>query len=827
MVRKRRALLALAAAAFVAAGGSPALAAPIAVEFDYLDGVADRVAVVGDWNGWAAEAQTMRREGLDRWRLETSLEPGRYEYAFLVDGRTLPDPRNPRIRPAGDRSVLLLRGADDVPRNFSRRLVRHLFEVPDRGNRAAAVAGEFNRWNPAANPLRLDPGDRTWRGVYGVAPVPSDLNFVVDGVWRTPDLDDDPARYFVRPEDPSRFRWTTGYVAGPIEVWGDTVEVRARLLPPADTPAASAARWRVRALRNDEPVEAAYDDSTGIVRITVRGLAPGPNVVEVGADSDGIRAVPAFFDILRPAADEAAAGAAVVDREVAFTLSVAAIPGAKPSRAAVAGSFNAWSAAADPMRYEEGAWRATLRLAPGAHEYKFVLDGDRWISDPANPLQVGPYGNSLLQVADSSGNVPRGNEVPKSRIARDAILYQVMVPRFADSDDDGVGDLRGLADRIPYIADLGVNWIYLLPVFRGPSRHGYHTTDYRSIDPALGTFEDFRRVVETAHAHGVRVMLDYVFHHSSADHPVFRRAFADAASPWRAWHRWKGADEWEGFGGGRTAMPGWNFRNAAVRRYAIDVARFWQDQGVDGFRCDVAHSVPDDFWREWATALKRRDPDVLLFPEFDEPYFDLYYDDVLIKVFDVARGADVALLGGALTAEGAEGRIPVRYLDYHDRDRARTLAGGDTEAVMLGVALLLTSPGVPMLYYGEEFGMEGSMDRNTNREMMDWDFGDRLLAERYRRLLRLRRDHAALRGGTARRLRTDDPRVFAFERRDGAERLVVALRFGAGPATTRIDVGEGARAAESLLEAHPEAAVEGGRLRIDLRRNEAAVVRIP
>jgi glycosidase len=771
----------------------------------------------------------MMRSGESTWTAAVEIEPGAHDYMFLIDGRAwIPDPRNPRIRPGNHHSRLILRSRDDVPINFTLRLVPYAAEFPARSQGQPSVAGEFTRWQANLAPLEFDSARGTWRGTFGAPVCGSDLNLVDGTSWSSLDLDGDPRRFFFRPGDPGRFSLSTGFRQWPIVTQNANIPLSARLLAPTDSPELPMAGFRATALLNNAPLPVEFDLATGLVVFQAGPLRPGLNSIIVEARNGPRRAEPAVFHVIREPFDNAPSASPralpAAWRQVAFSLAERDMSGfSSPTSVAVAGSFNNWNLQGLMLRRDQNrVWRAEVALPPGQHEYKFVIDGGEWMADPLNPRTVGPYGNSLRVV---EGDATAGNAHVSAR-ARDAILYQVMTPRFADSDGDGIGDLTGLISRIDYIRDLGVNWIYLLPIFESPSQHGYHTTDYGLIDRDYGSFADFSALLEVAHQSGIRVMLDYVINHSSADHPFFRLAYSDPASPFRSWYRFQGAGGWEGFGGNNNSMPRWNFDHAPMRRYAIDVAQYWQSLGVDGFRCDVAHAVPDDFWLEWSTALKKRDPDVLLFPEFDEPYFDLYYDFSAMKIFEAVATQDPRPLDALMATEDAMGKIPVRFLDYHDKDRALTLAGGDRGALLLGAALLLTAPGVPMLYYGQELGMEGLMDDNTNREMMDWECGDYVLRDAYRRLIRLRRDHEALRRGDMRRLEVSGAKTFAFARATSREEIAVILNLERQARQVTVDLsGVSARTVpQSLLGDHPEMHLDGGGLRLRLAPLSAAIL---
>jgi alpha-glucosidase len=204
-----------------------------------------------------------------------------------------------------------------------------------------------------------------------------------------------------------------------------------------------------------------------------------------------------------------------------------------------------------------------------------------------------------------------------------AVIYQIYPRSFCDSDGDGVGDLRGIARRLAHLVDLGVNAVWLSPIFRSPmADFGYDICDYRDIDPLFGTLADFDALLEAAHASDLKVILDLVPNHTSDQHPWFRESRSSRGNPKRDWYIWRDPapdggppNNWlSEFGGSAwqfdaatgqyyyhaflAAQPDLNWRNGDVRAAMYDVMRFWLRRGVDGFRVDVIwHLVKDDQFR--------------------------------------------------------------------------------------------------------------------------------------------------------------------------------------------------------------------------------------
>jgi alpha-amylase len=338
-----------------------------------------------------------------------------------------------------------------------------------------------------------------------------------------------------------------------------------------------------------------------------------------------------------------------------------------------------------------------------------------------------------------------------------AVLYEIFVRSFADSNGDGIGDLDGITTKLDYLRSLGVTAVWLTPIFASPSYHGYDTTDYDTINPDFGTTQDLQELVDAAHAKGIKVILDFVASHTSNLFPYFEDAYGNPASPYSDWYVWKDPAHriYQSFANIPT-LPSVNHLNPDVNRFYVDVAKRWMDldgdgdytDGVDGFRCDYALGSPHAFWKQLRAELKPLNPDVLLLGEVwqsSPSALAPYYDDQFDALFDFPvylslqgdpqASGDGVLNGGFLSAltntiRGEQGQfppegIPVRFAGNHDTDRISTEEQGDRGRERLAAAIVATMDGTPQLYYGEEIGMTGHKGAGPiydeyRREPMEW-----------------------------------------------------------------------------------------------------------
>jgi alpha-glucosidase len=332
-------------------------------------------------------------------------------------------------------------------------------------------------------------------------------------------------------------------------------------------------------------------------------------------------------------------------------------------------------------------------------------------------------------------------------------IYEIYPRSFQDSDGDGVGDLRGITARLPYVRGLGVDAIWLTPIYPSPQADfGYDITDHTAIDPQYGTLEDFDALVVRAHALGLKVLLDYVPNHTSDQHPWFAENpdwyyWRDEPNNWRAVF---GGSAWEAVGDRHylhtylREQPDLNWRNPAVREAMLDVLRFWLDRGVDGFRVDALRQLlKDPDWRdnppnpdwdgvnEYDSLLPVHTTDLDELQELVAAIRQAIGDKLMVAEVYVAierlvryygengRGAQLPfnfhLISTPWDAE-AIAELVERYeaalppaawpnwvLGNHDRPRIAGRVGPAQARV--AAMLLLTLRGTPTLYYGDEIGM--------------------------------------------------------------------------------------------------------------------------
>jgi cyclomaltodextrinase len=418
---------------------------------------------------------------------------------------------------------------------------------------------------------------------------------------------------------------------------------------------------------------------------------------------------------------------------------------------------------------------------------------------------------------------------------KNAVFYQIFPDRFASSaqvvkpgnlepweappTQQGFkgGDLLGVLEHLDYLEDLGINAIYFNPIFQSASNHRYHTHDYYRVDPLLGGDKTLRHLLDAAHARGIRIVLDGVFNHASRGFFQFNHILeVGAKSPYIDWFDVKGfpLNAYEGISNYRCwvnlpALPEFNTRNPQVCEFIFNVARYWIEQGIDGWRLDVPFCIDDDgFWQEFRQVVKSANPEAYIVGEvpweakrwlqgdqfdavmnyqFTMPCLGFFAGDTLDQ--DMARGMmgipGLPVLDAPAFARRAEELLSLypqenvlaqlNLLDSHDMPRFLSLARGDKTALKLATLFQMTYPGAPCIYYGDEIGMAGGPDPDCRRSF-PWDekrWAKDILAY-IKQCIALRKTHPALMTGKFTSLYAAEGAI-AYSRQKGNEQLIVVL----------------------------------------------------
>lgn len=402
----------------------------------------------------------------------------------------------------------------------------------------------------------------------------------------------------------------------------------------------------------------------------------------------------------------------------------------------------------------------------------------------------------------------------------EAIIYQIFPDRFHPGsgrdwhpaerlDEIFGGTLRGIIENLDYIAGLGFNCIWLNPFFPDKSHHGYHATDYFSVNPRLGTEADLRELLDLAHGKGMRLILDFVANHWGSGHETFQQALQDKNSPYYDWYHWiEWPHDYHTFFG-VMELPKVNVANQGVRNHLFEAARYWADFGFDGYRLDYALGPSHDFWTEFYAAVKRHKPEAWLFgeavstPTIISSYqgrFDGCLDFILLQALrdTFAFGSmNVGQFDAFLRQH--EQFFPeefglLGFLDNHDMNRFLWLTQGDVRKLKLAALCQFTLKGAPVVYYGTEVGLsqlrdavypDGRHVMEESRLPMLWgEEQNTELREYYRWLVHFRRKHAVLWQGARETVHVDAAaQTYAYVRTNEAETILVAFNLSEEPRT--------------------------------------------
>jgi glycosidase len=322
------------------------------------------------------------------------------------------------------------------------------------------------------------------------------------------------------------------------------------------------------------------------------------------------------------------------------------------------------------------------------------------------------------------------------------VYYQVFVRSFADSNGDGVGDLNGLIDNLDYIESLGATALWLLPINPSPAYHGYSVTDYYDIDSEYGTLTDFQNLIDAAAEKNIKIVIDLVINHTSDQHPWFVSARSSVSSPYRNYYIWINNNAYESFVGG---MKDLNFNNEAVIQEVKDIMDFYLEMGVHGFRIDAAKHLLEGnsalfdnaiLMNTFKRHIKTNYPNSFIVSEVFEYAYQVLSDYFIgaDSVFNFYAAANIwDKVGNGNSRSLFVSNLEKAYNSYriinpdfvdspfignHDLDRIASMTGfnsyNSNEKLRLATTVLLTLPGSPFIYYGDEIGMKGVRYEGSN-----------------------------------------------------------------------------------------------------------------
>lgn len=426
---------------------------------------------------------------------------------------------------------------------------------------------------------------------------------------------------------------------------------------------------------------------------------------------------------------------------------------------------------------------------------------------------------------------------------QDTVFYQIFPERFCNGDafNDPEktdpwgsmptrenfmgGDLKGITQKLGYLQDLGINAVYLNPIFQAPSNHKYDTVDYFKIDPHFGTPDDFKIFVQECHSRGIRVILDGVFNHCGYYSDQFQDVLRNGENAkYKDWFYTDGFPvdtetlNYECVGYYKW-MPKLRLSNPRVRDFVLEIACYWlKEAGIDGWRLDVADEVDFTFWQEFRKAVRSVSPQCFILAETWKENRDMLRGDQMDSVMNyVFRDAVVDFFARRSISSGEfDARInrilgvyakPVCHalfnlIGSHDTARFLTLCGNDRRKLKAAAAFQFCFTGIPVIYYGDEIGLDGENDPGC-RKAMEWDRTkqDRELYEWFRGLVEVRKSRLSLRSGEfgCNYCRADS-QVYAFFRETEEERVYVVINNSESASNVELPLKEPFQVGENLKE---------------------------
>ena len=400
---------------------------------------------------------------------------------------------------------------------------------------------------------------------------------------------------------------------------------------------------------------------------------------------------------------------------------------------------------------------------------------------------------------------------------QESVVYQIFVERFCDGDksidpEDALewgsevtatskfgGDIQGIIDKLDYLENLGVNLIYLTPIFKSSSNHKYNTCDYYTIEPQFGTLEKAKELVNKCHERKIKIVFDAVFNHSGSDFFAFKDVLKNQQKS--RYKNWYFIDSYPvdtskcnyyTFADDISTMPKFNTSNEEVKEYLLNVGSYWIDEiGIDGWRLDVCDEVDHCFWRDFKKKIKQKKDDAILIGEIMHEASSFLKGDQLDSIMNYPfKGAMIDFFGKrSINAEQFDDILAknrVIYMDdinkqlwnligSHDTSRFLTECDQKIERMKLAIVFQFTYIGVPYIYYGDEVGLSGG-EEPQSRKCMIWNYEKQNfeLLELYKKMIRIRKENKTLIYGDYKTIYCKD-NVIAFVRKDKKSTMLIVI----------------------------------------------------
>ena len=400
---------------------------------------------------------------------------------------------------------------------------------------------------------------------------------------------------------------------------------------------------------------------------------------------------------------------------------------------------------------------------------------------------------------------------------QESVVYQIFVERFCDGDksidpEDALewgsevtatskfgGDIQGIIDKLDYLENLGVNLIYLTPIFKSSSNHKYNTCDYYKIEPQFGTLEKAKELVNKCHERKIKIVFDAVFNHSGSDFFAFKDVLKNQQKS--RYKNWYFIDNYPvdtskcnyyTFADDISTMPKFNTSNKEVKEYLLNVGSYWIDEiGIDGWRLDVCDEVDHCFWRDFKKKIKQKKDDAVLIGEIMHEASSFLKGDQLDSIMNYPfKGAMIDFFGKrSINAEQFDDILAknrVIYMDdinkqlwnligSHDTSRFLTECNQKIERMKLAIVFQFTYIGVPYIYYGDEVGLSGG-EEPQSRKCMIWNYEKQNseLLELYKKMIRIRKENKTLIYGDYKTIYCKD-NVIAFVRKDKKSTMLIVI----------------------------------------------------